>query len=111
MDNWLDTKAIITAGILAVAGGQWALLQFWFRTQRDRKAIDRWLKINTRDEPGESHIAVSDLSKRIGLSEDRVNKAVAKSHIVLRSERDVNQISIWRKEPQSIYEKRGIRRV
>ena len=109
MATWLDYKEIITIVTVTAATGLWVLLRGWFQVQRDRKVIERWLKINTRDEPGESHVNVPELSQRLGLLDDRMNKAIAKSQIILRSQKDVNQIRIWRQEPQNIYDKRGVR--
>ena len=111
METWLDYKEIISVVIVTAATGLWMLLRGWFQVQWDRKAIERWLTLKTHDEPGESHVNVPELSKRLGLSDNRINKAIAKSQIILRSKNDVNQISIWRQEPQSIYEKRGVRRI
>src|SRR6266487_5775062 len=108
MDKFIDPKTI--AGGLILALLLWLAKVLWerFRLRRDSKAIEEWLKTNTRDEPGESHRNVSEIACHLGLSEDRVNQAVARSHAILRSDEQVDQISIWRQEPQSIYEKRGL---
>lgn len=98
---WLDLKEILVLF--------WAPLNAGLQVRRNRNAIEKWLRVNTRDEPGESHVTVTHLSKTLGLSEDVVNKAIATSKVTLRSKKDVNLISIWRLEPQIRYDKHDMR--
>lgn len=73
-----------------------------------KKMLISWLRDNTRDEPGESHKNVSDIAYHLGLSIEEVNNLVFRSNEIFRSQSNPHLISIWREEPQSVYEKRGI---
>lgn len=73
-----------------------------------KQILITWLRSNTRDEPGESHKDVSDIAYHLGLSIEEVNNLVFRSNEIFRSQSNPSLISIWRDEPQSVYEKRGI---
>jgi hypothetical protein len=111
MNAWLDLKTLVTGLILSVAGWFGVIARDRLRVRREGKAIEQWLHANTRDEPGESHRTITYIAHNLGLPEDRVNKAIAQSRVIFRSKKNVDQVSIWRQEPQSVYEKRGILRV
>jgi hypothetical protein len=99
----------IVAGLAIAAGvGLGGLAVARGRNVLDRRAVWRWLAENTRDEPGESHVDTTELAKGVGLPEDRVRQACITSRKIYRASGDADQWSIWRKEPQSIYEKRGV---
>src|ERR1043166_3111998 len=113
MSNWFDfiDSKIIGGAILALF--LWLASQSWkrYQTKRNAKYIADWLQCNTENEPGKSHKTVSEVAKNLGLSESEVNEAVAKSHKVCRSQKNPDQVSIWQQEPQSVYEKGGIKRL
>lgn len=95
----------VAAGILGWLG---ALATSRARHARDRRRVHRWLRSNTRDEPGESHVDTGTLAKGTGLSEDRVRRACMSSRPVYRFPKQPEEWSVWRREPQSVYEKRGV---
>jgi hypothetical protein len=74
----------------------------------DRRKVFKWLQLNTRDEPGESHVDTVTLAKRTRIPEERVRRACMTDLRVHRFADDTEQWSIWREKPQSIYEKRGL---
>jgi hypothetical protein len=80
------------------------------RTRSDRRRILKWLRANTRDEPGESHVSAAVIAKGTTVDEGRVRTACLKEPMIHRATgRDGVEIwSVWRPEPQSVYEKRGI---
>lgn len=79
------------------------------RDARDRRIIVAWLKTNTRDEPGHSHVDVLRIAKETGLSEERARAACFTEGQIFRHQSTGHETwSVWRGEPQSIYEKRGI---
>jgi len=80
----------------------------WWQLRQRRKVVEDWLRNNTRDEPGESHRKLSDIALNLGLSDDEVNKSIIGNARVFRSKVTPDLISVWRQEPQSIYEKRGV---
>jgi len=85
----------------------------WFvaggRAMWDRHKIYQWLKSNTVDEPGESHTDTMIIAKGTQLPEERVHSAcMSCKKIYCYSNSNKTSWSVWRKEPQSIYEKRGI---
>lgn len=106
---------MLEAILIAIAGAV-AVAILGFATHRlrgfaDQVRVRRWLVANTKDGPGESHVAVSVISSGIRLPEDRVLRACIASKHVLRSQHDRTLWSVWRSEPQSIYEKRGLRTI
>ena len=70
--------------------------------------MHKWLRANTRDESGESHVAIETLAKGTQLSEDRARRACMSDPRVHHLQGQPERWSVWRKEPQSIYEKRGL---
>jgi hypothetical protein len=90
-------------GIILSAVVVW-VLQKW-----DRRKVYRWLKSNTRDEPHESHVDLLTICKGTRLPEDRVRRACMSYKRIYVFGKEPNlSFSVWRKEPQSVYEKRGI---
>lgn len=106
--EYIDNKIIIT-GIIS-----FIILGFlgWFKIKGislfDRYKIYKWLKANTKDEPGESHVDTITIAKGNKLSENRVRIACIAHQKIYRYSNGKELWSVWRKEPQSIYEKRGI---
>jgi hypothetical protein len=70
--------------------------------------VYNWLKRNSTDEPGESHKTLQEIAIGTRMSEDQVSRACRKNKKVYQSVGDSNLYSIWRQEPQSVYEKRGL---
>jgi hypothetical protein len=103
-----ELGGIITGIILSIILGLWG----WFKTKGvflfDRYKIYNWLKSNTKDEPGESHVDTITIAKGNKLSENRVRKACIAHQKIYRYSNGKEQWSVWRKEPQSVYEKRGV---
>jgi hypothetical protein len=79
----------------------------WFTGKRDRPKVYEWLRENTRDYPGESHTDTATIAKGTRLSEERVRRACMTDERVYRLGGRLELWSVWRQEPQSIYEKRG----
>jgi hypothetical protein len=69
--------------------------------------IYRWLKMNSHDEPGESHKTVDEICEGTRLSPNEVTESCRHNRKIFRSTQ--GSYSIWRREQQSVYEKRGIR--
>ncbi|MCZ7645338.1 MAG: hypothetical protein M5U26_08640 [Planctomycetota bacterium] len=99
---------IVTGLAIAAGIGLGSLAVARSRNVLDRRAVRKWLAENTRDEPGKSHVGTTELAKGVGLPEDRVRHACITSQKIYRASGDADQWSVWRKEPQSIYEKRGL---
>ena len=78
------------------------------RDSRDRKKVYEWLRLNTRDEPGQSHVDTITLGKGTQVTEERVRKACMSDQRIYRSSSEPERWSVWRQEPQSVYEKRGL---
>ena len=96
--------AVVIAALLAVGG--WAVKAV--RADLDRRAVYRWLRQHTKDEPGESHIGTVELAKGTGLTEERTRRACLSDCRIHRASGETDSWSVWCKEPQSVYEKRGI---
>ena len=96
--------AILSSVILGVLG--WFVA--WLRAMADRRRVYEWLRSNTRDEPGESHVDLPTLAKGTRLQEERVRRACFSDKRILRSPSGLELWSVWREEPKSIYEKRGV---
>ena len=79
----------------------------WARGRHDRRRVYNWLRANTRNEPDESHVDTVKLAKATRLPEERVRRACMSDDRILRAPGDRELWSVWRAEPQSIYEKRG----
>jgi hypothetical protein len=99
-------KAIISAAI-GLLGWFGARTRAWL----DRRKVRRWLKLNTSDRPGRSHVDILTLAKGTRLSEERVRRACMTDNNVYRLPGDPDKWSIWRQETQSIYETRGVLKV
>lgn len=74
----------------------------------DRREVLRWLRTNTRDEPGESHVDTATLAKGTRLVEDRVRRVCLSDQAIYRHPGNPEDWSVWREEPQSIYETQGM---
>jgi hypothetical protein len=92
--------ALLTWGATAI----YRRVRIW----RDGCKIQRWLVSTTCDEPGESHKSLLEISEGICLSKERVRVACLLSSRIFQSITNPGNYSIWRQEPQSIYEKRGL---
>jgi hypothetical protein len=103
--------AVLTAVFSAAGVGLLWWLVALARTGLDRRKVYNWLRTNTRDEPGESHATTETLAKGTRVSEDRVRRVCMSDRRIYRLDGNPEQWSVWRKEPQSIYEKRGIERL
>lgn len=99
--------AVITAILTFIAIGLLGWLITLGRSILDRHRVYKWLKSNTHDEPGETHVDTPTLAKGTQLPEERVRRACMSDQRIYYYSKDFDQWSIWRKEPQSIYEKRG----
>jgi len=99
MDNTITTSIILFI-ILGILG--------WFKIKGfsifDRYKIYKWLKSNTKDEPGESHVDTITLAKANKLPEDRVRRACMSCNKIYRYSNRKEQWSVWREQPQSCYE-------
>jgi hypothetical protein len=95
---------IVTGIILSIILG----LLGWFRIKGfstfDRYKIHKWLKSNTKDEPGQSHIDTITIAKGTKLAEDRVRSACMSCNKIYRYYNAKEQWSVWREQPQSCYE-------
>jgi len=109
MNNWLDIKNVATGVILLAVGWMAREIFGWIRYRLDGKKIENWLRDNTKDEPGESHKTIANISRVLGLPDDRVVKGIAKNRSIYRSSTNTEDVSVWRAEPESIYERRGVR--
>lgn len=101
-------EAIVVGLVLAVL--LWIAKSTYnhFIMRHRRNILENWLRMSTRDEPGESHKHISEVAQHLGLSTEEVNNLVFRSNELFRSQSNPHLISIWREEPQSVYEKRGI---
>src|SRR5438094_691437 len=97
----------IVAGLVMIAlRWSWGLA----RAARDRRTVYHWMHGNTRDEPGKSHVDTAAIAKGTRLSEPRVLDACMTESRIFRSTAAApTRWSVWRQEPQSVYEKRGVR--
>jgi hypothetical protein len=81
------------------------------RLRRDGRAIHRWLAQNTLDEPGESHKSLGEISDGTRLPADRVRLACLKHSRIFQSLDEPEHYGIWRKEPESVYDRHDVRSV
>ena len=102
------SNAIVTAVLSTLAIGLLGWSGARLRSIFDRRKVYLWLRSNTQDEPGESHVDTVTLAKGTRLSEDRVRRVCMSDQRVYHLAQEPEQWSVWRKEPQSIYEKRGL---
>jgi hypothetical protein len=110
MESQIITQIVISiATALAVAFLLWqgASLRKRLSLWKNGSAVYQWLKQNTQDEPGESHKTVDEISNGTRLSLDEVLDACRHNRKIFRS--TSGEYGIWRKEAQSVYEKRGLR--
>jgi hypothetical protein len=101
------SEGIVTAVISALTIGLLGWLGARLRAILDRRKVYQWLKANTKDEPHESHVDTVTLAKGTRLPEDRVRRACMSEERIYHLMQEPEQWSVWRKDPQSIYEKRG----
>lgn len=101
-------EAVLKAVASASAVGLFSWIVARLRGVLDRRKIYQWLRTNTRDEPQESHVTIETLAKGTRLPEDRVRGACMADPRIHYFHGQKECWSVWRKEPQSIYEKRGI---
>lgn len=78
------------------------------RKRCECRTVYQWLRKNTQDEPGQSHASTVSIANGTGLPERRVREACFSDKRIYRASGDADQWSVWRKEPQSVYEKHGI---
>ena len=74
----------------------------------DRRRVHEWLRSNTRDWPRESHKTTKEIAKGASLTVERARVACESDKRVHLSK--AGEWSVWRQEPESIYEKRGLLR-
>jgi len=74
----------------------------------DQRCVRRWLLENTSDYPGRSHATIVTVSSGLRMSEVRVERACLYSKQILRSNTHPELWSVWRAEPESIYDRRGL---
>jgi hypothetical protein len=97
----LDSILLILAPISA------AVLE-WPGAKRDGNTIHQWLAENTRDEPADSHKSIFEIHVGTHIPEERVPTACLQDFRIFQALSQPGHYSIWRREPQSVYEKRGI---
>lgn len=100
--------AVLGGLILALLLGGGKYYYNKYKITRQGKALVKWLHLNTKDEPGESHKTISEVAKFMGLSNDEIDFIVARNKQILRSYSNPELISVWRREPQSVYDKHGV---
>lgn len=99
---------IIVGVVLALLCWSATDIKNWVRQRLDQEKVYRWLKSNTRDEPNESHVDLRTICKGTRLPEDRAFRGCMSDQRIHVFGKEPELWSVWRKEPQSIYEKRGI---
>ena len=97
-------------GPIVYAWGAVCILK-WYRTRSDINEVCEWLKANSQGEPAESSKSLLAISEGTRLPEERVRIACLKSPQIYQSFLHPGHYSIWREEPQSVYEKRCVIRV
>jgi hypothetical protein len=94
--------------IIAVVSGIILALLTWFvgggRARWERRKVYQWLKTNTYNKPGETHVDTIKIAKGTGLTEDRARNACIVNSKIFRYSNGKEQWSVWREEPQSVYE-------
>ena len=88
------------AAALTVAVVTWVATVIWkrIRSWRDGRRIYDWLTANTRDEPGESHKSLSEISQGVRLPNDRLRIGCLRNRRILQSLRIPGHYSVWRQE-------------
>jgi hypothetical protein len=100
--------ATILNAVIGLIGRGAAFLKCRVSEAADRRRVYMWLRSNTCDEPGESHVDTITLAKGTRLPEERVRRACMSDQRIYRSSGEPERWSPWRQEPQSVYEKRGL---
>jgi hypothetical protein len=100
--------AILSAIAIGILGWLAVLARSRARDVLDRRSVYRWLRSNTQDEPGKSHVDTATLSKGTALPEDRVHRACISDRRIYRFPKQPEEWSVWREKPQSVYDKRGV---
>jgi hypothetical protein len=104
-------EIIVGAGgaLLAMAViGILALSRTAITVRRDSRTVHRWLSAHTRDEPGESHRSTSQIAAGTQLTESRTEAACRHDDRIIQSAKQPDLWSIWRQEPESVYDRRGV---
>ena len=101
---------ILTSVASAIVIGVLAFIWGGGRAFVDRQRVYQWLRDNTRDEPGESHETTAGVAKGVRIPEIRARTACFGERRIFRYvAADGGELwSVWREEPQSIYEKAGL---
>jgi hypothetical protein len=94
--------------VTAVVGGLLVFLGGRVREPSDQRRVVKWLRQNTKDELGASHENTRTIAKETGLPEERVRRACMIDDRVYLFQGPPEQWSVWRQDPQSIYETRGL---
>jgi hypothetical protein len=99
----------IVSGV-AIGLLSWLAVMATSKTQDiwDCRKVYRWLHSNTQDQPGKSHVDTATVAKGTRLPEERVRRACLSDKRIHQFPNEPEQWSVWRKEPESVYEKRGI---
>lgn len=101
----LMMNGVAIAVVLAALGWIW----MYARDVRDRRRVEQWMRANTVDEPGRSHVDTLTIAKGVALPEPRVLQACMTGRRIFRSTGQSGHWSVWREEPQSVYETRGVK--
>jgi len=101
---------------IPVASSVILALILWFigggRAWWDRRKVYQWLKANTNDKPGDTHVDTVTIVKGTCLPEDRTHKAcMSCSKIYCYTSHNKTQWSIWREEPQSIHTGKSVEEI
>jgi hypothetical protein len=99
-------KELVVALIAAALIGLGTVGRKYFVAWNDGRRIYNWLHSTTADKPGESHRTHTDIARGLRLTPKRVANACRQNVRLLTAEDQ--SVSVWREEPQSIYETRGI---
>jgi hypothetical protein len=100
--NYLLPVAV--AATLAMA----ALVHRLVQVKRDERLVYNFLSVNTADQPHQSHKSTEEISSVTLLPEARVARACLNHPDIFRSDTEPNLWSIWRSEPESVYDRRGL---
>jgi hypothetical protein len=100
--------AVLSTAVIGVIGWVATVVKRRLNETIAKQRVYAWLQLNTRDEPGESHVDTITLAKGARLTEEQIHKACMSDKRIYRSIETPELWSCWRQEPQSIYEKRGL---
>jgi hypothetical protein len=106
--NWTAAKDEVMKAAIAPLSAVGGLLWYLFRRVNDRRRVVAWLRLNSEDSPGQSHLTTVEIAKGMAITEDRVRAACMSAKEIFRYESDKELWSIWRQEPQSVYATRGL---